>query len=172
MKKYLKSEKFDTALYFAICISCVLLVYWLHSIWQANRFMRTIPLSLEISSTVETGTEFQLIGGCGAGAFRLTSAVANKIKQDGLIALSDAKKARDYGMTYNWQKTPIITDEKNYQSGRWIGGIACGILNSQLRQNILGALNETGSFYSVTDRGGLIVLPQYNLVVISINGGR
>jgi hypothetical protein len=171
--KNLKSEEFVTLIYVVIFLSIVSLVYSLHSVWQSNRLKRGIPSSLEISSTVETGTEFELIGGCGAGVFRLTSAVGNKIKLDGLKALVSSKKARDFDMYYTeWQKTPLIRNNENFQSWKWTGGIACGIQNSQLRQNIESALKEPGSYYTISEGGGILVLPHYSLVIISINGGR
>lgn len=113
--------------------------------------------------------------GCGAVVFELSPQMQQALQTNGLKALLQATQARDHHDRYfaytPWQATPYVeTGEGMSLKDRWLAGLGCAHLPSDLSQTVEQALRTPGAYVSTTAEGGLILIPTQALAVLAFQG--
>lgn len=143
--------------------------------WELQSYVGVLPASIEVTDTLAIAGQSGFREGCGVAVFRLSKDTAESIKRNPLSALANARQARnddsDYHAFSEWVETPHkITDDGLSLKDRWLNGINCAKLPRELESTIYRALEAPGSYYATSAEGGLIVIPEADLIVFSYEG--
>jgi hypothetical protein len=143
--------------------------------WELQSYVGVLPASIEVTDTLAISGQSGFREGCGVAVFRLSKDTAESIKKNPLSSLANARQARnddsDYHAFSEWVETPHkITDDGLSLKDRWLNGINCAKLSHELASTIYRALEAPGSYYATSAEGGLIVIPEADLIVFSYEG--
>ncbi len=143
--------------------------------WELQSYVGVLPASIEVTDTLAIDGQSGFREGCGAAVFRLSKDTAESIKKNPLATLANARQARNDGSANHafseWIETPHkVTDDGLSLKDRWLNGIHCAKLPGELASSIYRALEAPGSYYATDAEGGLIVIPEADLIVFSYEG--
>lgn len=159
----------------AVLLVGISTIYFAFVRWQTNWYLGLVPASLQITEIVVMGGDSDVREGCGAVVFRLPQHVIARINSIGLLALAEAREARDHRNEHfftfgEWKETPyVITGEGTTLRDRWLLGFECAKLDKKF-DGIQYALSRGGSFYATSSESALIVIPELGLAVLSYFG--
>ena len=143
-----------------------------HEDWNVSKFKGLIPENIEVIKTLEIGDNVL----CRTAIFELSQSTIDNIQRNSLNTLADSKHARDYKddrerlynyYTYgSWKETPfpILNNELAIRE-TWPS--VCGSSDRNLSHKINNSLKVPGSYYAVIPDGGLIVIPNLGLAIIT-----
>lgn len=143
--------------------------------WRAKGYEAQVPAEVQLDGLVQASIEQGLMQGCGAVVFKLADTTVQALQREGVSALRQARQARgepsphySYGP---WRETPYAeTGDGMSQADRWLLGLNCASLSSELDAAIQAALVSKGAYYAKTVEGGLILIPARGLAVLSFDG--
>ncbi len=140
--------------------------------WNSFNFKGLIPENIEVTKAIETSGD----GLCGVAIFDLSKSTIDNIKKSSLNAFTESKHGRDHHddherlydyYTYSsWKETPypVPRDELVLEK---IWPSVCSSSDRSMRKKIEGSLNVTGSYYATFREGGLIIIPNLGLAVVT-----
>jgi ABC-type nickel/cobalt efflux system permease component RcnA len=157
---------FEKFIAFALLI--IFGIYALYSYCETEWYKGLIPAEIEVSSAAYINGQSGFREGCGAAVFSLSPQAKSRIASKGLDALVSARQARNHDHSYHtysmWKNTPYLeTADGMTLADRWLTGIGCAGIQSELGANVYKALKEQGSFFATTDEAGLIIIPSIGL---------
>ena len=84
-------------------------------------------------------------------------------------ALNEAEATSPMVFT-EWVTTPHpVRPSTPFSQDSWLNGIGCSAAPSPLKDAVIGALADPGSYYRAGPRSGLVFVPSYAYVVQSFN---
>ena len=161
---------------FRISATLGLVYFLLHSFlypdWSPSKFKGLIPENIEVTKVLETGDNAL----CRTAIFELSQSIIDNIRKNSLSAFADSKHARDYKddrerlysyYTYSsWKETPAPIP-KNELAIRDIWFSDCGSSDKDLSRKVSNSLKASGSYYAFIQDGGLIVIPNLGLAIVT-----
>ncbi len=135
---------------------------------QADSLRKTIPLFFEIEKTLITRMDTGFLDGMGTGVFLLTNNTIEIIQSEGITSFLTENKPRgtfDKSSEYlGWKETPL--PEAWTAEGRF----PYGFYGHELRYKIAKAAQSEGSFYTVNqEKGVLMLIPDLNMILHSFD---
>ena len=140
------------------------------NLFKENHYIGLIPAKLEIQKTLLIQDKSGIFSGCGVIIFRISGKIINDIKEQGIGFFKDASIARspspnthsNYG---EWSSTPL--PESSFSEGFPLMGAGCsGGLNNIWINKITEATKSSGSYYSYSNGGMLLVIPDLKIMIL------
>lgn len=145
------------------------ILYPAFQLYQYFWYLNFIPNKIIVLSPVNISGQSNL--DCGSAIFRLTDTSAKTISREGLGFFEDARYSRDSQKNYYtykaWAETPV--PESWVSEGSWVG-LSCSSASNDLKQEIIDAAKQKGSYYTVKSEGKLLVIPALKMIVFSYFG--
>lgn len=141
---------------------------------EARWYRSLLPAAIEVDGVVSIDGSSGPREGCGAAVFALHPAFVERLRVEGVRALSEAHQARGETKPYfsfgAWHETPYAPAMPAEQpADSWLSGLDCGT-DDDLHTRIDSALAQPGAYYARAAESGLIVIPSLGWVVLSYFG--
>jgi hypothetical protein len=155
------------AILMAVTPSLILLAWFMKPLWNWPR--EALPDVVAIDAVLTSDSSFGLREGCQSAVYRLSPSLADRLKSQGIAALSGDTHPRSenpdnrYG---GWRETPGDIDfahnghgAKDTVFGLYASGGCAGNVRNPFSRTIDRALVKRGSYYTVTsNREGIIIV--------------
>lgn len=150
----------------------MLVVYLACKLFQWQWYLGALPVQIEVDGVVSIADSGGIREGCGAAVFALSRGTLDRLQDQGVAALADARQGRERTGAYNafgaWRETPSTGQEKDVDLR--LSGMDCGGLDEALQQRIFAAVAQPGSYFTTASESSLIVIPSLQIVVLSFLG--
>lgn len=150
----------------------MLVVYLACKLFQWQWYLGALPVQIEVDGVVSIADSGGIREGCGAAVFALSRGTLDRLQDEGIAALADARQGRERTGAYTafgaWRETPSTGREG--EADLHLSGMDCGGLDEALQQRVFGALAQPGSYYASASESSLIVIPSLQIVVFSFFG--
>lgn len=135
-------------------------------------YRQHIPPEVEVASLIDSGSTWDVRGGCGAAIFELTDQAKEKLGVAGITALNDNfddVPGVDTSDRFRiWQETPYTAEL--IPESDWAASLGCTWIKAELHKVIYAALRKKGSFYRRYKSGTVLVVPTSGIVVYTFMG--
>lgn len=163
-------------LIYLVVVAAILLPTYLlfdsYTCWRNDSYRQHIPPEVEVASLIDSGSTWDVHGGCGAAIFELTIKAKEKLSVVGITALNDGVddvlSVDTSGRFGVWQETPYIAEL--IPESDWAASLGCTWIRAELHKVIYAALRRKGSFYRRYKSGTVLVVPTSGIVVYTFMG--
>lgn len=154
-----------------ICLWLLLGLYLAFKMAERSSMIAALPLEVEINGVEWIAGQSGFREGCGAAVFRLSTAMRQRLQDQGIQALGDALQGRGHGDDHYYQYAAWLpTPGDDLVGGEGWMALSCADLPKALNKRIYQGLGSPGGYITTKDEAVLLVLPSEGLVVFGYNG--